>query len=73
MGECGVSDGYSTSKWERVIPGIYAKEGFRIQRLSRGWSWWAVVQIRPDYPRGRARTLREAMAAADDAMARWTP
>lgn len=58
----------SGDKWVPVVPGVYAKGGYRIQRLSRGWSWYAVVQIRADYPRGQTETLRQAKDAADNAM-----
>lgn len=56
--------------WKRVDDRFWARDGFRIQKGHRGWSWtwWYVVQIERGSPRGRTRTLKAACDAVDAAI-----
>lgn len=53
--------------WQEVTPGIWAREAWRIQRLSRGWSFHYVVGAglpgRFAGVRGKSPTLRGALQA----------
>lgn len=55
--------------WQEAAAGYWARDGWRIQRLTRGWHWWYVIRAGIPSPfagaKGFERTMRAALDAVD--------